>query len=162
MSSWKGKTRGGLFGYKFFISILKYSGLSVAYFFLRFVVIYFFPSYSNIIPVLPAVGFGFLLVFPFASLVRSINKNSLNSYWAIMHILIVFFVGVKLIISYDLLGAVLLYLVLRFGNFLFLYFALWKIGYKVSFVPNTSDIKLFYKIIKIILLNLITSIRHKF
>ncbi len=42
MSSWKGKTRGGLFGYKFFISILKYSGLSVAYFFLRFVVIYFF------------------------------------------------------------------------------------------------------------------------
>lgn len=42
MSSWKGKTRGGLFGYKFFISILKYSGLTVAYFFLRFVVIYFF------------------------------------------------------------------------------------------------------------------------
>jgi len=42
VSSWKGKTRGGLLGYKFFISILKYSGLSVAYFFLRFVVIYFF------------------------------------------------------------------------------------------------------------------------
>ncbi len=42
MSSWKGKTRGGLFGYKFFISILKYSGIAVAYFFLRFVVIYFF------------------------------------------------------------------------------------------------------------------------
>lgn len=42
MSSWKGKTRGGLFGYKFFITILKYPGLPFAYFFLRFIVIYFF------------------------------------------------------------------------------------------------------------------------
>ncbi|MBC8487904.1 MAG: lipid A biosynthesis acyltransferase [Bacteroidetes bacterium] len=42
MSSWKGKTRGGLFGYRFFITILKFLGLPVAYFFLRFVVIYFF------------------------------------------------------------------------------------------------------------------------
>jgi len=40
--SWKGKTRGGLFGYKFFITILKFSGLPVAYFFLRFVALYFF------------------------------------------------------------------------------------------------------------------------
>ncbi len=42
MSSWKGKTRGGLFGYRLFITILKFFGLPVAYFFLRFVVIYFF------------------------------------------------------------------------------------------------------------------------
>lgn len=42
MTSWKGKTRGGLAGYKIFVGILKYSGLPLAYFFLRFVAIYFF------------------------------------------------------------------------------------------------------------------------
>lgn len=41
MSSWKGKTRGGLAGYRFFIFILKYPGINFAYFFLRFVVLYF-------------------------------------------------------------------------------------------------------------------------
>ena len=41
MSSWKGKTRGGLLGYKIFIIILKYFGIKAAYFVLRFVVVYF-------------------------------------------------------------------------------------------------------------------------
>ncbi|MEI7596290.1 MAG: lipid A biosynthesis acyltransferase [Bacteroidota bacterium] len=42
MSKWKGKTRGGLTGHKIFMNILKYLGLPFAYFFLRFVVLYFF------------------------------------------------------------------------------------------------------------------------
>jgi len=42
MSKWKGKTRGGLTGYKIFIFILKYLGLNIAYFFLLFVAFYFF------------------------------------------------------------------------------------------------------------------------
>lgn len=42
MTTWKGKTRGGLTGYKIFVGIIKYSGLSTAYFFLRFVAFYFF------------------------------------------------------------------------------------------------------------------------
>ena len=41
MPSWKGKSRGGVSGYKFFIFILKYCGITVSYFFLRFVVVYF-------------------------------------------------------------------------------------------------------------------------
>lgn len=41
MPSWKGKTRGGVSGYKLFVAILKYPGLPLAYFFLRFVVVYF-------------------------------------------------------------------------------------------------------------------------
>jgi predicted LPLAT superfamily acyltransferase len=41
MPSWKGKTRGGLLGYKIFIFILKNLGLSPAYFVLRFVAAYF-------------------------------------------------------------------------------------------------------------------------
>jgi len=41
MSSWEGKTRGGVLGYKIFIWILKKTGISFAYFFLRFVVLYF-------------------------------------------------------------------------------------------------------------------------
>lgn len=41
MASWNGKTRGGLTGYKIFISILKYYGLPFAYFILRFVAFWF-------------------------------------------------------------------------------------------------------------------------
>jgi len=41
MASWKGKTRGGLAGYQFFIFLLKYPGLRFSYLFLRFVVLYF-------------------------------------------------------------------------------------------------------------------------
>jgi predicted LPLAT superfamily acyltransferase len=42
VTSWKGKTRGGLAGYKIFVGILKYSGLPAAYLLLRFVALYFF------------------------------------------------------------------------------------------------------------------------
>lgn len=41
MPSWKGKTRGGLLGYRIFIFILKKSGLKAAYGLLRFVAAYF-------------------------------------------------------------------------------------------------------------------------
>ena len=43
MQSWKGATRGGLTGYKFFIFNLRFFGLDFAYFLLAFVVIYFVP-----------------------------------------------------------------------------------------------------------------------
>jgi predicted LPLAT superfamily acyltransferase len=42
MSSWQGKTRGGVAGYKIFVWTLKHLGLSFAYFLLYFVVIYYF------------------------------------------------------------------------------------------------------------------------
>ena len=42
MASWTGKTRGNLLGYKLFVLILRYLGLGVAYFVLRFVALYFF------------------------------------------------------------------------------------------------------------------------
>jgi len=41
MPSWRGKTRGGLLGYKIFIYILNKSGLSAAYLLLRFVAFYY-------------------------------------------------------------------------------------------------------------------------
>ncbi|MBE0648107.1 MAG: lipid A biosynthesis acyltransferase [Bacteroidales bacterium] len=41
MSSWQGKTRGGVLGYKIFIWTLNYLGISFAYFLLRFVVTWF-------------------------------------------------------------------------------------------------------------------------
>jgi len=43
MQSWKGATRGGLAGYKFFILSLRFFGLNFAYFVLAFVVVYFVP-----------------------------------------------------------------------------------------------------------------------
>lgn len=43
MSNWEGKTRGGQFGYLFFIKLIKYLGINVAYVFLAFVVVYFIP-----------------------------------------------------------------------------------------------------------------------
>ncbi len=52
MDEWKGKTRGGITGYKIFIAVLKYLGLPFAYFLLRFVAFYFFTfapgSFRNI------------------------------------------------------------------------------------------------------------------
>ncbi|OFX58586.1 MAG: lipid A biosynthesis acyltransferase [Bacteroidetes bacterium GWA2_30_7] len=42
MPSWKGKTRGGLLGYRIFVATLKFFGLSVAYFILGFVAFYFY------------------------------------------------------------------------------------------------------------------------
>jgi predicted LPLAT superfamily acyltransferase len=42
LTSWKGKTRGGLAGYKIFVNILKYLGIPFAYFLLIFVALYFF------------------------------------------------------------------------------------------------------------------------
>lgn len=41
MPSWKGKSRGGLLGYKIFVFILKLHGLPLAYFLLRFVASYY-------------------------------------------------------------------------------------------------------------------------
>jgi predicted LPLAT superfamily acyltransferase len=41
MSEWKGKTRGGVFGYGLFIFLLRHFGLGVAYVVLRFVALYF-------------------------------------------------------------------------------------------------------------------------
>ena len=41
MSSWEGKNRGGVLGYKIFVLTLKYLGLRFSYFLLSFVVIYF-------------------------------------------------------------------------------------------------------------------------
>jgi predicted LPLAT superfamily acyltransferase len=41
MTTWKGQTRGGVAGYRFFIFILKYLGIRFTYFFLNFVVLYF-------------------------------------------------------------------------------------------------------------------------
>jgi predicted LPLAT superfamily acyltransferase len=42
MANWQGKTRGGLLGHRIFVFILKYLGLSPAYFLLTFVSFYYF------------------------------------------------------------------------------------------------------------------------
>ncbi|MGD0583270.1 MAG: acyltransferase [Bacteroidales bacterium] len=47
MTSWKGKTRGGLTGYKIFIRVLKFSGIKTSYVLLRFVVLYYFIFYPR-------------------------------------------------------------------------------------------------------------------
>ncbi len=43
MTTWKGKTRGGTFGYLFFIYLIRYLGITAAYIFLGLVVLYFIP-----------------------------------------------------------------------------------------------------------------------
>ncbi|MEI6124537.1 MAG: lipid A biosynthesis acyltransferase [Bacteroidota bacterium] len=47
MTQWEGKTRGGVIGYKIFVFIIKYFGVSVAYFFLKIVALYFLLSASK-------------------------------------------------------------------------------------------------------------------
>lgn len=43
MRLWQGKSRGGAFGYRFFIFLITHVGIKFAYFFLLFVVIHFIP-----------------------------------------------------------------------------------------------------------------------
>lgn len=43
MTKWKGKTRGGVFGYLFFIFLIKKIGIRTAYIFLGTIVLYFIP-----------------------------------------------------------------------------------------------------------------------
>ena len=40
---WKGKTRGGVSGYLFFIYLIRYCGVKAAYGFLSLIVLYFIP-----------------------------------------------------------------------------------------------------------------------
>lgn len=41
MANWSGKTRGGLYGYRIFVFIIKYLHIRAAYFLLKFVALYF-------------------------------------------------------------------------------------------------------------------------
>ncbi len=43
MTKWKGKTRGGVFGYLFFIYLIRKIGIKAAYLFLATIVLYFIP-----------------------------------------------------------------------------------------------------------------------
>ncbi|MBT4870734.1 MAG: oligosaccharide flippase family protein [Candidatus Diapherotrites archaeon] len=120
-----------------------------------FVVTFFFPKYVEIIPVLPLAVIGFLFVFPFGGLIKSINRNDIILYSAIIAIAVIFAFGIPLIMDYGLVGAVLLYFFLKSINSIFLYFFLRKIGYKISFIPRKDDIQLFYSAIKKLILMLI-------
>lgn len=52
MSSWQGKTRGGVLGYKIFVWTLQHLGISFAYFLLRFVVAWFLLTSRKAVTVL--------------------------------------------------------------------------------------------------------------
>jgi len=61
---WKGKTRGGLFGYRFFIALINLAGVKAAYAFLCLVVIYFIPfapaATRSVCQLAHRLGYGFL------------------------------------------------------------------------------------------------------
>ncbi len=64
MSSWEGKTRGGVLGYQIFVWTLKYPGLRFAYFLLSFVVVYFVAT----------SGKAFMAIFNFYHRVMHYNR----------------------------------------------------------------------------------------
>ena len=74
MPSWKGKTRGGLLGYKIFVWTLRNLGISFAYFLLYFVVTYFIFSSSKAFRNLYRYFRRFIGFGPFRSLL-SIYRN---------------------------------------------------------------------------------------
>lgn len=78
MASWKGKSRGGLLGYKIFIFILKYLGLRAAYLLLVFVAFYFV-LFS---PVSTKSIYSFFR--------KRIKKGALQSAWAVYKTYFVF------------------------------------------------------------------------
>lgn len=77
MATWKGKTRGNPLGYRIFIFFIKNFGLSVAYFVLFFVAIYFFffspKSYKSL-------NFFYRKIFLFGKIKSAVSifKNYLN------------------------------------------------------------------------------------
>jgi predicted LPLAT superfamily acyltransferase len=77
VADWKGKTRGGLAGYKIFIAVLKYPGLPFAYFLLYFVAFYFFVfspgSFRNIF-----YFYRKRLAFGFVKSIFSVYRNYYN------------------------------------------------------------------------------------
>ena len=78
MASWKGKTRGGLLGYKIFVFILKYLGLWAAYLLLVFVAFYFVffsPSSTKAI---------------YSFFRKRLEKGRLTSVWAVYKTYFVF------------------------------------------------------------------------
>lgn len=77
MSSWKGKTRGGILGYKVFVWTLKYPGLSFAYFLLHFVVTYFIFSSPRAIK---CIYFYFRRVLGY-SVIKSLGSVYRNYYY---------------------------------------------------------------------------------
>ncbi|MFZ4564790.1 MAG: hypothetical protein ACOYNU_15535 [Bacteroidales bacterium] len=64
MSSWEGKTRGGVLGYKIFVWTLQHLGLGFAYFLLSFVALYF----------VAASGKAFRAIFQFYHEVMKYNR----------------------------------------------------------------------------------------
>jgi predicted LPLAT superfamily acyltransferase len=74
VSSWSGKTRGGISGYKFIVFSIKHFGLSFAYFILRFIVIYFLFSSAKSIR-FTFYYFHSILKFNFLKSLLSIYKN---------------------------------------------------------------------------------------
>jgi O-antigen/teichoic acid export membrane protein len=115
----------------------------------------FFSEYSGLILIVPLAVISFFFVFPFGGLVKSINRNDIILWGAIISIFVVFLIGIPLIIFYGLVGAVLLFFTLKVTNFIFLYLALWKVGYKISFLPRKKDIKLFYGVAKKLIFNIL-------
>lgn len=47
MSGWSGKSKGGALGYRFFIGLIRHTSLSVSYFFLRFVALFYLLFYRK-------------------------------------------------------------------------------------------------------------------
>lgn len=77
MATWKGKTRGNPLGYKIFIFFIKNFGLSVAYFALFFVAIYFFFFASKSVR---SLSFFYRNIFHYGKLKSSLSifKNFTN------------------------------------------------------------------------------------
>ena len=78
MASWKGKSRGGILGYKIFIFILKYLGLRAAYLLLVFVAFWF-------VPFAPAATKSIYAFFR-----QRLKKGRLHSAWAVYKTYFVF------------------------------------------------------------------------
>jgi len=74
MSSWEGKTRGGVIGYKIFVWTLKYLGIAFAYFLLYLVVTYFLFSSGKSFKAIYSY-FHKIHGFPFFRSLISIYKN---------------------------------------------------------------------------------------
>jgi O-antigen/teichoic acid export membrane protein len=112
-----------------------------------FFVLFLFPEYAGMTNYFIIVSISFLFNFSavLARFVRSIERNDLLLNIALLNFVLILVLGILLIPQYGLLGVVLTFAIKRVLISLYSFFALKQIGYSFTFIPNKSDLMLFWK-----------------
>ena len=112
-----------------------------------YVLYFFFPAYVGLTAVLPVFSIGLLFYFSdsLSKLAKSTNHNHMLTRQFAFRIVALVILAYLLIPPYGLLGAVIVFMLLRVMSSFYMLAELRLAGFKLSFIPRLSDIRLFYR-----------------